>query len=66
MLSAWGANVMDYGRENPGKMTLIVFGVGVGVGLLLAGGVASTRDRRSRIAEPVINALSNLAYEFIR
>jgi len=26
---------VDYSRENPGKTTLIAFGVGVGVGLLL-------------------------------
>lgn len=28
---------VDYGRDNPGKTTLLVFGVGVGVGLLLSG-----------------------------
>jgi ElaB/YqjD/DUF883 family membrane-anchored ribosome-binding protein len=61
--------VMDYGRENPEKMTLIAFGVGVGVGLLIAAGVGASRGRRGRrgpIAEPLMNALSNLAYEFIR
>src|SRR5262245_11569437 len=39
--------VIDYGRENPGKTTLIAFGVGVGVGLLVVGGFNAGR-RRSR------------------
>src|SRR5512140_429129 len=41
---------MTYGRENPGKIMLIAFGVGFGVGLLLAG----RRSRTGRYAEPVI------------
>lgn len=57
--------VVDYGRENPGKATLIAFGVGVGVGLLVAGGF-KTRSRRSRLVEPVMNALSTLAYNLVR
>jgi len=57
--------VIDYGRENPGKATLIAFGVGVGVGLLAAGSF-NARSRRSRLVEPVRNALSALAYNLVR
>jgi ElaB/YqjD/DUF883 family membrane-anchored ribosome-binding protein len=57
--------VADYGRDNPGKATLIAFGVGVGVGLLVAGGF-NTRSRRSRLVEPVMNALSAFAYNLTR
>jgi ElaB/YqjD/DUF883 family membrane-anchored ribosome-binding protein len=57
--------VIDYGRGNPGKTTLIAFGVGVGVGLLVAGGF-NARSRRNRLVEPVMNALSALAYNLVR
>ena len=57
--------VIGYGRENPGKTTLIAFGVGVGVGLLAAGGFKA-RSRRSRLVEPVMNALSALTYNLVR
>jgi ElaB/YqjD/DUF883 family membrane-anchored ribosome-binding protein len=57
---------MDYGRENPGTMTLIAFGAGVAVGLLIAGGVGSSRSRTSRIVPPVMNALSDIAQELFR
>ncbi|HJQ70895.1 MAG TPA: hypothetical protein VKA70_18110 [Blastocatellia bacterium] len=57
---------MDYGRENPGKLTLIAFGAGIGIGLLLAGGFSGGRSRTSRIAEPAIDALSRIALEFFR
>lgn len=36
---------VDYGRENPGKTTLLAFGVGVGVGLLLLGSFSTLRSR---------------------
>jgi ElaB/YqjD/DUF883 family membrane-anchored ribosome-binding protein len=55
---------MDYGRNNPGKTVLIAFGVGLGVGMLLLG--SSRRSRMSRYGEPIVNALSNMAMEFIR
>lgn len=58
---------MDYGRENPGKTTLIAFGVGVGVGLLLVGSLSGSRNsRRSRVVEPVMDAVSTLARELFR
>jgi ElaB/YqjD/DUF883 family membrane-anchored ribosome-binding protein len=57
---------MEYGRENPGKMTLIAFGVGVGVGLAVAGGYSTPHSRRRRMVEPVMNALSSIAHELFR
>ena len=56
---------MTYGRENPGKLTLIAFGAGIGVGVLLASGFGG-RSRTSRIAEPIVGALSQVAMEFFR
>jgi ElaB/YqjD/DUF883 family membrane-anchored ribosome-binding protein len=58
---------MDYGRENPGTATLIAFGAGVGVGLLIAGSLTSpSRTRTGRIVPPVMNALSQIASEIFR
>lgn len=56
---------MDYSREHPGRSALIVFGVGVGVGLLVAGGFTA-RSRARRIVPPVMNALSEIASELFR
>ena len=58
--------VIDYGRENPGKTTLIAFGVGVGIGALLVSGFSGSRSRRSRMVEPVMRAVSTLARELFR
>jgi ElaB/YqjD/DUF883 family membrane-anchored ribosome-binding protein len=55
---------VTYGRDNPGKLTLIAFGAGIGIGLLLAGGGGRARTRR--YAEPVVNALYDIALEFFR
>ncbi|HZS07305.1 MAG TPA: hypothetical protein VFD58_20880 [Blastocatellia bacterium] len=55
----------DYGRENPGSMTLIAFGAGIGVGLLLANGIGS-RSRTSRLVPPVATALSKIVTELFR
>lgn len=57
---------MNYGRENPGTMTLIAFGAGVAVGLLIAGSVTGSRSRTQRILPPVMNAISEIASEFLR
>jgi hypothetical protein len=64
-LNEQSGRVIDYGRKNPGKATLIAFGVGVGVGLIVAGGFKARR-RRSRLVEPVMSALSALAYNMVR
>lgn len=53
---------MSYGRENPAKMTLIAFGIGVGVGLLLAAG--SRGSRSGRLTQPIIEALQDIAGEY--
>jgi ElaB/YqjD/DUF883 family membrane-anchored ribosome-binding protein len=55
----------SYSYENPGKTIFIALGIGVGVGLLL-GASSHHRSRTSRIAEPVVNALSDVALAFFR
>jgi ElaB/YqjD/DUF883 family membrane-anchored ribosome-binding protein len=55
---------MTYGRQNPGKLTLIAFGAGIAIGMLLSSGRG--RSRTERIAEPVVDALSRVALEFFR
>lgn len=58
---------IDYGRENPGKTTLMAFGVGVGVGVILVSSFSGSRSsRRSRLVEPVMGAVSTLARELFR
>ena len=56
---------MNYSRENPGKSTLIAFGVGIGVGLLMTNGI-TTRSRSQRIVPPLMNALSEIASALFR
>lgn len=56
---------IDYGRKNPGTATLVAFGAGVGIGLLIANGM-NTRSRSQRIVPPVMNALSEIAAELFR
>ncbi|MHB8122153.1 MAG: hypothetical protein ACYDG4_08365 [Desulfuromonadaceae bacterium] len=55
----------SYSSENPGMTILVALGVGVGIGLLL-GASSSHRSRTGRIAQPVINALSDIAHEVFR
>lgn len=57
---------MTYGRENPGKLTMIAFGAGIGIGILLASGLGGGRGRNSRFAEPIVGALSQVALELFR
>jgi ElaB/YqjD/DUF883 family membrane-anchored ribosome-binding protein len=58
---------VDYGRENPMKTMLMVFGAGVGAGLLIANSTKSTpRDRTSRIVPSVANALADVVSEIFR
>jgi ElaB/YqjD/DUF883 family membrane-anchored ribosome-binding protein len=52
----------NYSHDNPGKTILIALGIGVGLGLLL--GASSGRSRTSRIAQPVVHALTDIASEF--
>ena len=54
-----------YSSENPGKTILIALGIGIGIGLLLSAN-ASHRSRTGRYAQPVVNALSDIAQEFFR
>jgi ElaB/YqjD/DUF883 family membrane-anchored ribosome-binding protein len=56
---------MTYGRDNPGKLTMIAFGAGIGVGVLLASGLVGRRNN-SHITEPLVNALSQVALAFFR
>jgi ElaB/YqjD/DUF883 family membrane-anchored ribosome-binding protein len=67
-LSEQYEKAIGYGRENPGKTTLIAFGVGVGVGvgLIVAGSHSAPHSRRRRMVEPVMNALSSIARELFR
>jgi ElaB/YqjD/DUF883 family membrane-anchored ribosome-binding protein len=53
-----------YTNENPGKTIFIALGIGVGLGFLL--GASSRRSRAGRYAQPVVNALSDIALEFFR
>ena len=55
---------VSYGRENPATMTLVAFGIGVGVGLLLAGTLSPSRGRS--FTEPIVNAISDLARDVLR
>jgi ElaB/YqjD/DUF883 family membrane-anchored ribosome-binding protein len=55
----------SYSGENPGKTILIALGIGVGIGLLLSAS-SSHRSFTGRIAQPVVNALSEIAHEFFR
>jgi ElaB/YqjD/DUF883 family membrane-anchored ribosome-binding protein len=65
-LSEQYEKAIGYGRENPGKTTLIAFGVGVGVGALLVSNFSASHSRRSRVVEPVMRAVSTLARELFR
>jgi hypothetical protein len=55
---------LSYGRENPGKLTLIAFGAGIAIGILLSS--TGERNRKKSIAEPVLNELSKIALEFFK
>lgn len=53
-----------YSTENPGTAILIALGVGVGLGFLL--GASSRRSRTGRFAQPLVNAISEIAREYFR
>jgi ElaB/YqjD/DUF883 family membrane-anchored ribosome-binding protein len=54
----------EYSSEHPGKTVLVAFGIGLGLGLLLAAG--TTHRSHNRFAQPVINAFSGVASELFR
>jgi ElaB/YqjD/DUF883 family membrane-anchored ribosome-binding protein len=54
----------EYSSEHPGQTVLIAFGIGLGLGLLLAAG--TTHRSHNRYAQPVINAVSGVASELFR
>jgi hypothetical protein len=64
MSEGWD-HAMDYSRSHPAQATLIAFGAGIGIGLLLAGNLHS-RNRTRRLVPPVMNALSEIAREIFR
>jgi ElaB/YqjD/DUF883 family membrane-anchored ribosome-binding protein len=51
----------EYSSEHPGATVLVAFGIGLGLGLLLAAG--TTHRSHNRFAQPVINAISGVASE---
>jgi ElaB/YqjD/DUF883 family membrane-anchored ribosome-binding protein len=55
---------VSYGRENPALMTLIAFGIGMGVGLLLASSMR--RPRYGRFTEPLIGAITDFTSDYLR
>ena len=54
----------NYSRKNPDKALLIALGIGVGLGFLL--GASSRRSRNGGFAQPVVNALSDIALRLFR
>jgi ElaB/YqjD/DUF883 family membrane-anchored ribosome-binding protein len=57
---------VGYGRENPATMTLIAFGIGLGVGLLLASSARRPHYGYRSFAEPVVDAISGFARDYLR
>ena len=53
---------MEYGREHPRQMNMLVFGMGVGLGLLIASRFPQQKQRyRYRlVARPLIEALAEV------
>lgn len=58
--------VSEYAHKNPEKTTLIAFGVGLGLGLLLAGRSSGGWRSNRYYAAPVIDALYDVAMAFVR
>ena len=54
----------SYTSKNPGTTILIALGLGLGVGILW--GARTHRSRTGRFAQPVVNALSDIALELFR
>ena len=64
-LSGTYDKAVNYSRENPGKVVLMAVGAGVGLGLTI-GSMAKSRTQPSRYAQPIVNALSDVAREYFR
>jgi ElaB/YqjD/DUF883 family membrane-anchored ribosome-binding protein len=54
----------SYSKKNPDKALFIALGIGVGLGFLL--GASSRRSRTGGFAQPVVNALSDIASKLFR
>ncbi|MBT1072879.1 hypothetical protein [Pelotalea chapellei] len=64
-LSGTYDKALNYSRENPGKVALIAAGAGLGIGLTIAS-MTKSRSQPSRYAQPIVNALSDVAREYFR
>ena len=64
-LSGTYDKALNYSRENPGKVVLMAVGAGVGLGLTI-GSMSKSRTQPSRYAQPIVNALSDVAREYFR
>jgi len=58
--------VKSYSSENPGQTILIALGIGAGLGFLLGLAASSRPARTGRYAEPVVDALSDIARKYFR
>jgi ElaB/YqjD/DUF883 family membrane-anchored ribosome-binding protein len=54
----------SYSKKNPDKALFIALGIGVGLGFLL--GASSRRSRTGGFAQPMVNALSDIASKLFR
>lgn len=56
---------LSYGKQNPGTLTLIAFGAGIGIGVLLSGSFSS-RSRSSNLIAPIGEVLTQVALAIFR
>jgi ElaB/YqjD/DUF883 family membrane-anchored ribosome-binding protein len=61
----YGKQAVSYGRENPGTAALIAFGAGIGLGILI-GSSLNSRSKTTRIINPIMGALTDIAAEIFR
>jgi len=61
----YGKQAVTYGRENPGTAALIAFGAGIGIGILI-GSSLNSRSRTTRIINPIMGALTDIAGQIFR
>jgi ElaB/YqjD/DUF883 family membrane-anchored ribosome-binding protein len=67
MNETWG-QAMGYSKDHPAAATLVAFGAGIGVGLVIAGsfGGFHSRSRTRRLVPKVMNAISEITRVFFR